>query len=155
MTTNTKFLVSFLLCISPIIKGQLELVKQNKLAKGLSNLFFKDQLKLLLHQTRKGMKMSKCSNTMGKTDDLLTISRAPIIFWNLLAYIVALFLQFVNQIKFLESILFTSIFILYALIHWFSFKFKGTAIQYYLVFQGSLIFIAAFLLPKGALDYVM
>lgn len=72
--------------------------------------------------------MSKCSNTMGKTDDLLTISRAPIIFWNLLAYIVALFLQFVNQIKFLESILFTSIFILYALIHWFSFKFKGTAI---------------------------
>lgn len=92
------------------------------------------------------MKMSKCSNTMSKTDDFLTISRAPIIFWILLVYIVALFLQFINQIKFLESILFTSIFILYAFMHWFSFKFKGTAIWHYLVFQGSLIFIAAFLL---------
>lgn len=94
--------------------------------------------------------MSNRSNTMNKTDDFLTISRVPIIFWILLVYVVALLLQFVNQIKLLESLFFTAIFSLHAFMHWFSYKFKEKAVWYYLALQGSLVFTAAIILPKGA-----
>ena len=85
-----------------------------------------------------------------KTDDLLTTSRTPVIFWIILVYIAALVLQYIEDFALLESVIFTLILGIHIFLHWMAHKFHGYMNWYYLIVQGALIFFAAFLLPDGS-----
>lgn len=94
--------------------------------------------------------MGKYSVGVSEIDDLLTTSRVPVIFWIILVYVVAILVQFINDIALLESSIFTFVLLIHAFLHWIAYRFKEYMNWYYLLIQGILVFSAAFLLPKGA-----
>lgn len=101
---------------------------------------------IVFYNEKRGDRMESFS----KTDDLLTTSRTPVIFWIVLVYIAALVLQYIEDFALLKSVVFTSLIGIHIYLHWIAHKFYGYMNWYYLIVQGALIFFAAFLLPDGS-----
>ncbi|KGR76361.1 sensor histidine kinase [Ureibacillus sinduriensis] len=80
----------------------------------------------------------------------ILLSQLSTIFWILLVYIGAVVLQNIQQPTFLSSLIFSLILGSHAVLYFFSSSmFLGKAWYYFFV-QASLLFISAFLLPKGS-----
>lgn len=82
--------------------------------------------------------------------DVSLFSKTPIVFWVSLVYVSTLILQSLNQPMVTKSIIFTGLMGLHVLLYWFSTNFPKNRYWHYFFVQGALIFVSAFLIPKGS-----
>lgn len=94
--------------------------------------------------------MYKYHHSFDNLSSVIQDSRIPITLWILLVYIGAIILQYLDRALILESVIFTIIMVIHTFLYWFSNKIRQNQSWYYFLVQGSLIFIAAFLMPKGS-----
>ncbi|MBP3041862.1 hypothetical protein J9303_20805, partial [Bacillaceae bacterium Marseille-Q3522] len=83
-------------------------------------------------------------------NEAIIFSKVPIVFWNVLVYIGALILQSIQSPNIISSLIFTIIFAAYAMLHFFLSEFNNKRNWFYFVVQTCLLFISAFILPKGS-----
>ncbi|MFJ7994831.1 sensor histidine kinase [Peribacillus frigoritolerans] len=80
----------------------------------------------------------------------IIFSRMSNLFWILLVYIGALIVQNIQQSTIIPSIIFSLILAIHSVLYFFSSSFKQKKSWYYFFAQASLLFISAFILPKGS-----
>ncbi|MGM0922950.1 MAG: sensor histidine kinase [Bacillota bacterium] len=81
-------------------------------------------------------------------NQLLNIQRLPISLWIVLVYVGALVLQFFEVVFVMQSIVFTIVMAIHIFIYWFSNLITNR--WAYLLIQGSLVILSAFLVPSGS-----
>lgn len=91
-------------------------------------------LKKLDHEPNEGIIFSQLSNT----------------FWILLVYVGALILQNIQQPTFISSLIFSLIIAVHVVLYFFTNSSSLGKSWYYFFAQASLLFISAFILPKGS-----
>lgn len=79
----------------------------------------------------------------------LSISRVPILLWVVLVYAATIILQNTVDPRLLQSLLFTAVISLHALLHWKTHILVENRPWVYFVIQGLLIFVSALLMPAG------
>lgn len=94
--------------------------------------------------------MNKYSIVSTKEDDFLTTSRIPVILWILLVYVTALVAQYIEDFAVVESIMVFFVFLIHIFLYWIAYKFQDRMNWYYLLTQGTLVFVAASLLPDSS-----
>ncbi|RKL64972.1 ATPase [Salipaludibacillus neizhouensis] len=82
--------------------------------------------------------------------DNLPIYRYRILFWVVLVFIAAIFLQFLEEVIYVQTVFFTMLMILHLTLHSFSGSFKNNYAWFYFFLQCTIIFVSAFIMPHGA-----
>lgn len=79
----------------------------------------------------------------------LFVARLPTVIWTSVVYISTVFLQFYHDPQILSPSVFTGLFSVHVLLHWFSYKFTNKQFWLYFIIQGVLIYWCAILMPGG------
>ncbi|WP_088104800.1 sensor histidine kinase [Halalkalibacter urbisdiaboli] len=82
--------------------------------------------------------------------DHLPIYKYRILFWVVFVYISTIVLQFLEEVIYIQAILFTIFMFLHLTLHWFSGMFQHHYAWLYFFLQCTLIFISAFIMPQGS-----
>ncbi|WP_405113216.1 sensor histidine kinase [Paenibacillus sp. FSL K6-1217] len=81
-----------------------------------------------------------------KIDELM-VARVPILIWVSLVYIASMILQSTSGLVFLNTIIFTIIYILHSVLHWCLYRISFSQTWAYFIVQGLFIFTCALLMP--------
>ena len=87
---------------------------------------------------------------MQEPNEVVIFSQIPIIFWIFLMYIGALILQNIQHPMLIHSLIFSLIIVIHAFLYFFSRLFNNNKYWFYFLAQECILFISAFLLPKGS-----
>ncbi|SET04238.1 sensor histidine kinase [Paenibacillus sp. NFR01] len=76
-------------------------------------------------------------------------SRIPVVIWVSLVYVSTIIMQFIHEPLILASVVFTGLFTVHVLLHWYSYKVSHKRFWIYFSIQGCLIYLCAILMPSG------
>ncbi|MEK4006792.1 sensor histidine kinase [Paenibacillus sp. FSL H3-0333] len=79
--------------------------------------------------------------------DELMVARVPILIWVSLVYVASMILQSTSDLVFLNTIIFTIIYILHGVLHWSLYRISLSQTWAYFIVQGIFIFTCALLMP--------
>ncbi|MGM0922954.1 MAG: hypothetical protein ACQEWW_17365 [Bacillota bacterium] len=96
------------------------------------------------------MNINNYRSSFYKISELLELSRVPILLWIILVYIGAMLLQFISNLLYIQSIVFTFVIVLHIFLYWKCDLLIGSYRWIYFLVQGSLIIISSFLMPSGS-----
>ncbi|MNO22822.1 Sensor histidine kinase LiaS [compost metagenome] len=93
--------------------------------------------------------MSEKKPAINEVINDLFIARWPVLIWTSVVYISTVFLQFYHDPQILLSSLFTGLYTIHVLLHWYSYRFTNKRFWVYFFLQGVLIYWCAILMPGG------
>lgn len=79
----------------------------------------------------------------------LFASRLPAIIWISFVYVSAMVLQFIKEPLILQAFVYTGLFTVHGLLHWYSYRFTMNRFELYFSLQAILIYLCAILMPGG------
>ncbi|OKP90453.1 hypothetical protein A3844_05320 [Paenibacillus helianthi] len=83
-------------------------------------------------------------------EEVMLVSRVPILIWTLLVYVATLILQNFNELIFLNSLFFSITYFFHILVHWYSNLLTRFWSWLYFLTQGLMILTCALLMPFGS-----
>ncbi|MBE1440956.1 sensor histidine kinase [Paenibacillus sp. OAS669] len=85
----------------------------------------------------------------GPSHEQLSVSRGPILIWVSLVYIAVIIIQMTSAPLLGQSLLFTGLMCLHVGLYWFSSKLVAKMAWIYIVIQGLVILVCAYVMPRG------
>lgn len=82
--------------------------------------------------------------------DEILVARVPVLLWVSLVYVASMILQMLGKLNWMNTLIFTAVYVIHLILHWNLFRVVKTKAWIYFLIQGLLVFTCALLMPDSS-----